>query len=77
MHSFSSFHIQVENSILFPDCGIFGEKGTGLTGTESCYIILISTETLCFCSNTLVTEQEIRDVLYFERAKVVVYDIPY
>jgi len=51
VHSFRSFDVEIEDTVLFADSCVFREEGTGLTGTEAGDIIFISAETLGFGSD--------------------------
>jgi hypothetical protein len=51
VHSFGSFDVEIKNTVLFTDRGVFGEERTRLTGTEAGDIIFVPAETLGFGSD--------------------------
>ena len=81
MHSFRSFHVEVQNSIFFTNGSVLREKRAGLSRAETSNIVFVATETLCFGSGRISIGnkgQGVREhVLDFEGTKVMIHHIPY
>jgi hypothetical protein len=76
MHPFRSLDIQIEDTVLFTDRCILGEKRTGLSCAETSDIVLVSAKALrCGSIREQILGKQ-RDILYFVGAKVVVDDVP-